>query len=258
MLLCHLQQILMLSNLYQIRIPFINSFDPQIRDGHPHCTLPKRILLLKRFITAVIEDIPDENWTLLSTLIKMLTPFEDATNAVQSDSANLFTVYACFVNLLQGLGDLSINVTIPKFDEIHNIIIKYRMSYIDIDVIICSAIFSFDTTHKRIFTLEQRFHANRWFIDFGMGYLGKYYPESQDVRAILSRTLAMFLSRTGIFENMDKLIEDSTDEKGMINVHTVWYLCLDLSQEFVLCVLAILSLPSSEASCENDPLVVKH
>jgi hypothetical protein len=158
----------------------------------------QRILVLRRFITAVIDDIPEKNWTSLSTLIQLLLPFETATNAVQSDSANLFTVYSSFVNILQGLNDISNSDDSLNFEEIHNIIVKYRMNYINTDVIICSAVFLFDVSHKNIFTPEQRLHANEWFIDFSMVYLDKYYPSIKTSRAVMARSLGNFLSRTGI------------------------------------------------------------
>jgi hypothetical protein len=103
------------------------------------------------------------------------------------------------------------------------------MNYINTDIVICSAMFSFDVSHKSTFTPEQRLHANEWFIDFSMVYLDKYYPSIKTSRAVMARSLGNFLSRTGIFNTLQKSIDDSTDDNGTVNVHTQYGICIWIS-----------------------------
>jgi hypothetical protein len=223
----------------------------------------ERLLLLKQHILFIFQTLnpqkypsvaelkEDSTWKNLAQLVSILKPFQIATDTIQAESATIFTVYVQFKNLLTQLPELISTIPWIPVDTIHNSIMIYWEKYININATIMSAIFSFND-YKNYFKDAEISKAKRWFIDFGCDYLLKYncsnLCDREAVRNLLSKQYGMFLCRAPPFNTLPVQLQ-SADQKSVQNE---WFFFVDDAPELTKSVLAILSLPASEASVERS------
>jgi hypothetical protein len=252
----------------------------------------QRILKLKHSIcyvareqdSAVSELVCNEAmWKELSNFIDLLIPFQITTDIFQSDSANLYSVYKGFTSLLK---IIEINSASSIFDLkiVKKIIINYWRKHINIHATIMSAIFSFDTSHQVLFNEDEDIigSAKRWFIQFAVSYLFKYRKSSKGVdinilEGKITQQYGKFKGRLKPFDDLNdriakciaiasskirttNLLYDDEDVKRYdeelssprFDPKELWFFYSDEAPELAMCALALLSLPSSEASVERS------
>jgi hypothetical protein len=213
-------------------------------------------------------------WKKLGDLIQLLQPFQLATNVLQSDSSNLYSVYRCFSALMQSLDQVQGRFGDLQCRNIKNIIVRYWRKHVNLEATVMSAIFSFDQTHTNSFTAKELGDAKRWFIEFATSYLIAYgnTEERDALSGIITRQYVKFRGKAPPFDELNALIKKAVissrhikgcnkihkpateDEEGCLNFDPkeIWFYYQDELPELASCALAILSLPSSEAAVERS------
>jgi len=169
------------------------------------------LLELKKYINMVVPQ-EDSLWNSLSLVASLLTPFQIATEVVQSDSATLYDVYNQFVSLATHIGSMDEEHPFCsiKADALKAIKHHWNKNINKSAVITCAAL-SFDNSHKALFSGKDISEALKWFLKFGVSYV-KYYGMSesdneQDIETILMTQWSDFLSCSGIFTEIEEYKE---------------------------------------------------
>ena len=253
---------------------------------HGHIEYVARITKFEEIVSQIQNQ---QMWNKLSKLISILEPFKLATDILQADSSNLFTIYTCFYDLLQKISNYA-NAGNSGFDcaEIKRIILQYWRKHINIDATIMSAIFSLDETYRSVFTTAEIGKAKRWFIRFAVDYISKFQVQKKKQSATeISNKIVFqygkFRGKVYPFEGMTRYVTGD-DESDNCNIPSeehqrslcsssssvlssssstseseekfdpkvIWGFYVDEARELSTCAIAILSLPSSEAAVERS------
>lgn len=235
----------------------------------------ERMILLQDGINMIIRQ-PDSFWNNLKSLCNFLQPFQIATDIIQRDSSTLMDVYTQFCNLLAYID--SIDSANPFFNakaEAKDVILFYWKKFVNVNAVICCAMFSFDDSYKTLFTPTERAAAQEWFFTFGAEFLWFYemtdLDSLHDVRLTIQMQYGEFVSRSGGFQTMDVFQKDIKDRQLKINqsVSTsasdgssktysywnpkvVWSQHFETAWELCQCVIVLLSISSSEAAVERS------
>lgn len=233
----------------------------------------QRMLSLRDSINTVIRQ-SDVFWDSLTCLCDFLLPFQIATDIIQRDSSSLYEVYYQFTVLLDHIR--MVNVASPFFDAqipASQIIVDQWKKNINESAVICCALFSFDDNYKTVFSREARSSATEWFFSFGANFLMFYGMTSEDttaaVHCLIKDQYGSFQDRSGGFAGIDayviesrrrqikaNLIVQSDDSDAAShswwNPKVVWSQYLESNEELCACVMALLSMTSSEAAVERS------
>jgi hypothetical protein len=213
----------------------------------------RRLYLLRSYIKFILTDIPENTWDHLKELMNFLEPFEIATNILQTDSSTIYYFYKQYRVLLTFVREY--NQKYLEFDkvEIHNILVSYWKKYIDTNLIIVSAMLSFDESYNTIFSGIEIIKAKDWFTDFAVQYLEFYYPDTLNVKKVILHQFSSFQGKTNEFSNLSYIVSKYKDEdKEQFDAKRIWYYYLSISKEFCNVVIALLSMPISEAAVERS------
>jgi hypothetical protein len=230
----------------------------------------KRLVLLKDYVQFVL---PQESafWAGLDILVPFLTPFQIATDIVQSDSATLYDVYHQFAGLATQLD--AISAQHPLFSikaEALNAIKSHWRKNINKEAVIASAILSFDESHTELFSRKEIDDSIRWFIHkFSVPFLAYYGCTEVDAAGIegtLMEQWSEFEGSTGVFLNVvqdkDILKRKQIEKHRTMNADGVqhsrwdarhlWRTKLRSASELSICAMALLSITASEAAVERS------
>jgi hypothetical protein len=213
----------------------------------------RRLYLLRSYIKFILSDIPESTWDYLQDLINFLEPFETATNILQTDSSTIYCFYKQYRALLSFVRKYDQKYL--EFDkvEIHNILVSYWKKYIDTNLIIVSAMLSFDDSYNSVFSGIEIIKAKDWFTDFAVQYLEFYYPDILNVKKVVLHQFSSFQGKTNEFSNLAYIVSKYKDEdKELFDAKRIWYYYLSISKEFCNVVIALLSIPISEAAVERS------
>jgi hypothetical protein len=241
----------------------------------------ERMLKLQQYIDIIMKQ-PSSFWDKLRSLIECLQPFQEATDIIQSDSANLFSVYSQFTTLLSCIASLPENhILYPRRNDALDIIIKYWYNNINVSAVIACALLSFSPVPLKEFSIEKRCavsmsaetltRAKSWLIsDFGAPYISSYRlsdrDDAKDIESSLLNQYAEFRARAGIFsgiqDDIDRIIHSTKNEKThqsssntpyiFFDPKKVWYLYRDTAPELAAVAVALLSIVPSEAAVERS------
>jgi Protein of unknown function (DUF 659)/hAT family C-terminal dimerisation region len=247
----------------------------------------KRILKLKTdidYVARIYEcsdiyerGIKDHLWEKLSNLILVLEPFKIATDILQADSSNLFTIYGCFHRLLSSIETASLTNLDFDFSSIKDIVINYWRKHINLEATIMSAILSMEKSHESVFTEDEIGNAKKWFITFCVDYLSKYNTTATgsgfDTDILSGKIIVQYGKFRGCmppFDNIHDLIAKTSTSNlnpksrtvfthgntqspsSTFDPKIIWNYYIDEARELSTCAIAILSLPSSEAAVERS------
>ena len=214
----------------------------------------------------------DAFWDGLATLVPFLTPFQIATDIVQSDSATLFDVYHQFASLATQIDTIDAAHAYHSVKEAaRKAIIHHWNKNINKSPVIVCAQLSFDNTHTELFTRKDINEAFQWFLKSGSQYL-KYYgmSDSDDIDSIevtLLQRWGDFTARRDTFSEViaykEKLRTKQLTANLVVNTgngkqysrwdaRSVWNLYLPTATELAACALALLSITASEAAVERS------
>jgi hypothetical protein len=218
----------------------------------------RRLLELKSYINLIIANLEESNWNALSLLIEILTPFETATNAVQSNHATLYTAYNQFVLLLKHAEEIDQTTNLENATQV---IKYYWYKYIHEDLVICCAMLSFDKSYAQ-FKGQKTSHAKTWLTNFAKSYILQYHCRNDNNAAEVmvesfQREFLHFQGRSDVFSDLTEVISaatfvDETTNTSYIRPKLVWYHYVDSTCILALIGLALTTLPTSEAAVERS------
>jgi hypothetical protein len=234
----------------------------------------ERILLLQHQInyiakdhcTRILEEDENENsWKKMEELVKILKPFQEATNILQSDSSTLYTVYKSFTKLLKTVNEFQSEFIDIESNTMKNIVHLYWKKHVNIHAVIMSAKFSMDEFYDSLFSPADIGNAKDWFIHFCEDYIYYYkHPNDsrtkEDISSQIIKQYARFQDGSTPFDKLHNLAEKNKNnvKNGKINsnyacdIKELWSYISDEVPELAGCALALLTLPSSEASVERS------
>lgn len=129
----------------------------------------RRLLKLRVYCDVVVPQQPDF-WVNLQEVVRFLTPFQLATDIMQSDCSTIYDLYSQFKVLLQHVDALSpASCFFPSKDEIHNLVIAVFDKHVDMDLVIACALLSFDPHATTLFPSRLK-AAREAFINFAAQY----------------------------------------------------------------------------------------
>jgi hypothetical protein len=214
-------------------------------------TAAQRLLRIRREVECCFDEntlpaIPSKEafFKSLADLWAFLQPFKEATDAIQADSATLFTVYTQFAALLQHTRKHNIASTLAVLDRWDK--------RINVLATVASAILAFATLPPSLASSAKK--ARDFVRDFGALYLAFYQlcdgKSEQEVRDELTAEWAEFLARRGTFSSLDGDIASITRSRpNAFNPRLVWSLYAESSLATV--ALVLLSVSASEAAVER-------
>lgn len=202
------------------------------------------------FTAAELPSVFEDFWQKLQLMIDFLEPFRIATDAVQSDSATLFTVYQQFVLLQQHVKS---HAGEAQQWAASSIMDRWK-KLINVSAVTACAFLSFIPLPPALSQAK----AQQFILDWGTSYLHYYHlvPEGysrSDIRDTLLEQLAEFNGRLGEFASLDgerQSLQRKADAAHPFVPKLVWLLhsTLELSKVAV----ALLSLTPSEAAVERS------
>ena len=150
----------------------------------------------------------DAFWGPLSTLIDFLTPYQTATDTVQSDDATLGDVHRQFAGLMaRAWGLPASHLLAPVEGQLSAIISAEWENHVNTDAVILCCLFNFDTAAYRSFPEQERVDADDWFTAWGTKLIKYYDPNHGQERALtqaLEQQRSEFLAREGLFHSLDQ------------------------------------------------------
>jgi len=230
----------------------------------------RRLVELKDYIQFVIPQDPTF-WTGLDILVPFLTPFQIATDIVQSDTATLYDVYHQFAGLATQIDKMSeqhalFSIKAKALDAIKT----HWNRNINKEAVITCAVLSFDDSHTKLFSRKELNDSIKWFLgQFSVPFL-TYYGCSEvnvsSIEATLMEQWSEFDGSTGVFVDFlqdkdtlkNKQIEDNrtVNDKGQQHSswdpRTVWRMKLRPAHELSICAIALLSITATEAAVERS------
>lgn len=215
----------------------------------------RRIYVLRNYINLIIPDIPEDNWKTLNMLVNFLEPFEKATTVIQTDNVTVYNLYKEYASLIRIVERYSITATIFNAAEIRNILIRYWKKYFNTNLVIITAILTFDESHTDFFDGTQIANAKTWFAEYAVKYLNQYYLTVDNPSRLIYQQFSSFQGCTNEFSNLKYIInkyKNENQDKDNFDAKCVWYFYLSIAKELCCVVLAILSLPISEAAVERS------
>jgi hypothetical protein len=198
------------------------------------------------YTAATLPSITADFWVQLRALVAFLEPFRIATDALQTDTATLLTVYEQFV-LLQR------HVHHENQWAADSILARWN-KLINVPAVTACAVLSFVQLPPALSLAK----AQQFILNWGTKYLHYYHlvHESfsrRDIRDTLTEQLAEFQGRLGEFAGLDE-IKQSLQRKATalkpFQARKVWLLHSQLELSRV--ATALLTLAPSEASVERS------
>ena len=204
-------------------------------------------------IRYILPNLPDGFWPKLKLLVSFLEEFKSVTNVFQSDTSTLFTFYVQYKSLVQKIDTFYDPLIAFHIPRIHNILIEYWEKYIDVNIIIIIAMFSFDNDYHFYFKNDKKHSAVRWFPTFASTYIQTYYPEFTKADENIETAFASFQGKLNEFSSIDNTVRESKRKHGTaFDPKLTWCNFRTIYPEFCIVVLGLLSLPISEASVERS------
>lgn len=228
---------------------------------------PHIIKVANRYCRKIIEEDEKNNlWNKLDALALMLEPFRKATDILQSDSSNLYTVYLEFTKMLLAVRKFPTDTLKVDVKAIKNIIVTYWKKHVNINAVIMSAKLSFDNCYEDVFDNEDEnaiTKAKGWFMEFGVNYIS-YYMKPSDTRTkdeIYLRLMKQYgdlLLMAPPFSKYKKYINNiqedimARENESRVDAMQLWGFVGDEVPELAQCAVALLTLPASEAAVERS------
>jgi hypothetical protein len=218
-------------------------------------------------------------WHSLLSLTAFLTPYQIATDVVQSDTSSLMDVYYQFLDLC-GEAD-KLEMPHPLAGMRQSIIDILRMqwygdgkthrSHVNRLAIIMCAIFSFDDEYDRLFSAEDVTAANEWFRGWAVEFIvfynlsyekgrtaiegliwGQYDDWKDKKRAFSPLNTWLRLQRQGLSSQRTPAKPgEPLSSRRRWDARPVWRMTVKTARELTACALALLSLTASEAAVER-------
>ena len=216
-----------------------------------HLYACQRLLQLKRFIDFIFPQSLSF-WSELSLLIDYLSPFQTATDVLQSDSATLTHVWSQFNILLN-----HIQKNASAYGSSLTIRAEAALNYrwkkqVNQPATIACTILSLNIPNDNI-AQEVINEANSFIIEFGVKYLSFYALTSFSLDALksqLTRQFASFQGRRSPFHTVDERVATLTCDPSIpFNPLDVWDL---YATELSVVAKALLTITASEAAVERS------
>lgn len=129
----------------------------------------RRLLKLKVYCDVVVPQQPNF-WVNLQEVVRFLSPFQLATDIMQSDSSTIYELYDQFKLILQHVEALpSTSCFYSAKDDLHNLVIAVFDKHVDMDLVIACALLSFDPHTASLFPSRLK-NAREAFIKFAAEY----------------------------------------------------------------------------------------
>jgi hypothetical protein len=177
----------------------------------------------------------------LALLITFLKPFQTATDAIQRDTATLYTVYEQFIMLQQHVKEQNAEWAAVS-------ILKRWKKHTNTAAVTASAILSFARPSSHLSIAD----AQQFIVSFGSEYLLAFHNSSnssrQQLEDALTIQIAEFNGRCGRFANIEQQ-KASVQRGGVWNPRMVWL--LHPGEELADVAAALLSVSASEAAVER-------
>jgi hypothetical protein len=196
----------------------------------------------------------DSFWQPMAVLIAFLIPYQEATDAVQSDAATLGDVHHHFATLMFRADELPASHPLAAFkDDLKSIIKGYWLKHVNIYAVIQCCQFSFNPAYTS-FPERDRLDADDWFSEWGTKFITYYSLSPQNDERTIAQSLEQqrchFLARTGMFHTLDQRRRNLGEGRGQ--AHLLWSGYLTTVPEMAACVLALIELTASEAAVERS------
>lgn len=129
----------------------------------------RRLVKLKDYCNMVVRQQP-AFWTDLDEVVRFLTPFQLATDIMQSDSSTIYDLYDQFKAILLHVDTLPLTSCFYSAkDALHNLIIAVFDKHVDMDLVIACARVSFDPHILSLFPSREK-SSRVAFIRFAAQY----------------------------------------------------------------------------------------
>jgi len=129
----------------------------------------RRLLKLKVYCDVVVPQQP-QFWADLDEIIRFLTPFQVATDIMQSDSSTIYELYQQFTTILRHVDSTpSSSCFYSAKTDIHNLILNVLATHVDMDLVVACSLLSFDTHTASLFP-DRLKKAEKAFVEFAAQY----------------------------------------------------------------------------------------
>ena len=230
----------------------------------------RQLLKLRTFCDVVVPQQPTF-WANLQEVVRFLTPFQLATDIMQSDSSTIYDLYQQFKVILQHVESLPLSSCFYSAkDELHNLVIAVFDKHVDMDLVIACALLSFDPHTVTLFPTRLA-GARERFISFAAKYALYWCISSastfdEAVNQVFAEWTAWTARTPGsTFENMDEEVsrlrshhilhhqQHSQHDRvfSRWNPRAAWANHTDLAPILSLGAVALLSVAGSEAAVER-------
>jgi hAT family C-terminal dimerisation region len=109
-------------------------------------------------------------WADLNEIIRFLSPFQVATDIMQSDSSTIYELYQQFTTILRHVDSTpSTSCFHSAISDIHNLILTVVDTHVDMDLVVACSLLSFDTHTASLFP-DRLKKAEKAFVEFAAQY----------------------------------------------------------------------------------------
>ena len=166
-----------------------------------------RLIKLKAYCDAIAPQQPSF-WVDLQEVVRFLTPFQLATDIMQSDSSTIYDLYEQFRLILIHIDALpSTSCFYSAKDSLHNLVLAVLDKHVDMDLVVACARLSFDHHILSLFPSRDK-SSREAFIQFAAQY-SLYWNTS--TASTLSEAVSQgfaewtaWTARVANFEEMDE------------------------------------------------------
>ena len=129
----------------------------------------RRLLKLKVYCDVVVPQ-PPQFWVDLDEITRFLSPFQMATDIMQSDSSTIYELYQQFTSILRHVDSTPPNSCFHSaVDDIHNLVLTVLDDHVDMDLVVACSLLSFDTHTAALFP-DRLKKAEKAFVEFAARY----------------------------------------------------------------------------------------